>query len=611
MDKNNRIGKNLLLPIERIRNFSIIAHIDHGKSTLADRLMEICGAISKSDNAKQVLDDMDLEQERGITIKARAVSLSYLASDNQVYELNLIDTPGHVDFTYEVSRSLAACEGALLIIDASQGVEAQTIANAYLAIENDLEIIPVLNKIDLQSAEPERVKQQAENVLGLDMAKTVLISAKSGAGIDDVMEAIVKNLPPPKGDRNGKLKGLVFDSWYDNYRGVIILVRIFDGKVCVGDKIEMFSTGKSYDVLEVGLFTPGLKPVNSLVAGNVGYVVSNIRNVHDTKVGDTITHANARCDVPMPGYKEVKPMVYCGIFPINGEQYKDLKTGLDKLQLNDSSFRYEAENSLALGFGFRCGFLGLLHMEIIKERLEREYGLDLICTAPTVVYLVYDVKGQVHRVDNPAKLDDVGRYDKVEEPFYRATIMLPNEFIGAVLQLCEERRGRQVEMTSLEMERTMLVYELPLNEIVFDFFDRLKSVTKGYASLDYEFHGYRQAQLVKVDILINGENVDALSFICHNVKAYSMGKEIISRMKDLIPRQLYEVAIQAAIGNKVIARETVKALRKNVTAKCYGGDITRKRKLWNKQKEGKKKMKQVGRVSIPSNAFLAILRTGK
>lgn len=596
------------MPIENIRNFSIIAHIDHGKSTLADRLLEFTGTLSDREKQDQFLDKMDLERERGITIKAQAVRLNYRAGDGKDYVLNLIDTPGHVDFTYEVSRSLAACEGALLVVDASQGVEAQTLANVYLAIDNNLEVFPVLNKIDLPAADPDRVKQEIEDIIGIDAHDAVVASAKEGIGTRDILEQIVNKIPPPQGDVQQPLKALLFDSWYDQYQGVIILVRIIDGTLKKGDKILIMSTGSTYETLKVGVFSPVMREVSQLSAGEVGFVIAGIKEVKDAKVGDTVTHAYRPCSVPLSGFKEVKPMVFSGLYPIDTVQYEQLRDALAKLKLNDSSFSYEPETSLALGFGFRCGFLGLLHMEIIQERLEREFKLELITTAPTVVYRVHRVDGMVITIESANQLPPLQEINFVEEPFILASIHTPNEFVGGILALCEEKRGVQREIKYLTQTRVMIIYELPLNEVVLDFYDRLKSITKGYASLDYEQLDYRQSDLVRMNILINGEIVDALSLIIHKEKAYYRGRDLVSKMKELIPRQMFEVAIQAAIGSKIIARETVKAMRKDVLAKCYGGDITRKRKLLEKQKEGKKRMKNVGNVELPQEAFLAILR---
>ncbi len=591
-----------------IRNFSIIAHIDHGKSTLADRLLDETGALSDREKTAQFLDKMELERERGITIKAQAVRLNYKADDGQTYVLNLIDTPGHVDFSYEVSRSLTACEGAMLVVDATQGVEAQTLANVYLAIDEDLEIFPVLNKIDLPSAEPEAVKEEIEDIIGLDTSDTVVASAKEGIGIHDILESVVKKVPPPKGDVNAPLKALIFDSWYDPYQGVIILVRIVDGTLKKGDKIQLMANRKTHEVLKMGVFSPHPLEFASLAAGEVGFIIAGIKNLQDAKVGDTVTHLHNPTATPLPGFKEVKPMVFSGIYPIDTGEYDALRDALEKLSLNDSSFSFEPENSLALGFGFRCGFLGLLHMEIIQERLEREFGVELITTAPTVVYKVTTVKGELLKVESANKLPEVQFIDHIDEPFILASIHVPNEFVGVVLALCEEKRGIQREIKYLTANRVMVIYELPLNEIVLDFNDRLKSITRGYASFDYDHLDFRQSDLVRLNVLINGDLVDALSLIVHRDKAQYRGRDLVSKMKEFIPRQQFEVAIQAAIGNKVIARETVKALRKDVTAKCYGGDISRKRKLLEKQKEGKKRMKQVGNVELPQEAFLAILK---
>jgi len=596
------------MAISRLRNFSIIAHIDHGKSTLADRLLEYTGALSAREKQDQFLDKMDLERERGITIKAQTVRLNYRADDGNDYVLNLIDTPGHVDFTYEVSRSLAACEGGLLVVDASQGVEAQTLANVYLALDNNLEVFPVLNKIDLPAADPERVIQEIEEIIGIDAHDAVLASAKEGIGTHEILEEIVKKIPSPKGDPAAPLKALLFDSWYDQYQGVIILVRLFDGTLKKGDKIQLMSTNRSYEALKVGVFAPAMREVPALSAGEVGFVIAGIKDVADAKVGDTVTLLNRQCEQPLSGFKEVKPMVFSGLYPIDTAQYEQLRDALAKLKLNDSSFSYEPETSVALGFGYRCGFLGLLHMEIIQERLEREFGLDLITTAPTVVYKVHRVTGEVITIESANQLPEPQHVDYLEEPFILAHIHVPNEFVGGVLALCEEKRGVQREIKYLTPTRVMIIYEMPLNEIVLDFYDKLKSITKGYASLDYEHLDYRRSELVRMNIMINGEVVDALSLIIHRDKAYFRGRDLVSKMKELIPRQMFEVAIQAAIGNKIIARETVKAMRKDVLAKCYGGDITRKRKLLEKQKEGKKRMKNVGNVELPQEAFLAILK---
>jgi GTP-binding protein LepA len=591
-----------------IRNFSIIAHIDHGKSTLADRLLEYTGAITPRESREQILDAMDLERERGITIKAHTVTVRYKAEDGEEYLLNLIDTPGHVDFTYEVSRSLAACEGALLLVDASQGVEAQTIANANLAIENRLTIIPVINKVDLASADIDGTKRQIEDVLSLDTHDALLTSAKAGLGTKEVLEAIIKRIPAPRGDAEGPLKALVFDSWFDNYQGVTVLARVGDGEIRPDLKVRMTGTDKNFEILEVGIFTPKRMKTEKLSTGEVGYVVAGIKRVGDTRIGDTITETDRPTATPYPGYKEAKPMVFCGLYSTDADRYEDLRDALEKLRLNDSSFVYEPETSVALGFGFRCGFLGLLHMEIIQERLEREFALELISTTPTVVYKIRTTKGQTLYIDNPTKLPEPTSIQDFEEPYIKATLITPEAYVGNLLALCQERRGTQKGLTYLTPTRVMLIYEMPLSEIVLDFYDRLKSKTQGYASLDYEVIGYQPAELVKVDILLNGESVDALSFIVHRDKAALRGRQVAEKMKEYIPRQMFEVSIQAAIGNKILARETVGALKKNVTAKCYGGDITRKRKLWEKQKEGKKRMKQVGRVEVPQEAFLALLK---
>ncbi len=594
--------------LSRIRNFSIIAHIDHGKSTLADRFLELTGAVTAREARDQILDDMDLERERGITIKAHAVTTTYKAHDGHTYQLNLIDTPGHVDFTYEVSRSLAACEGALLLVDATQGVEAQTIANAYLAIANDLVILPVINKIDLASADIEGVKQQIEDVLGLDVEASLMVSAKRGIGIDELLNAVVERVPPPKGTLADPLKALIVDSWFDNYQGAIVLVRIFDGVVKPGMKIQLLSNKRIFEVSEVGIFSPKRTKTKKLQAGQVGYVVAGMKEVSDTKIGDTLTDASRPTDIPLPGYRDVKPLVFCGLYTTDNDDYVDLRDSLEKLRLNDTSFIYEPETSLALGFGFRCGFLGLLHMEIIRERLYREYGLELISTAPTVIYRVKTVKGELLTIDNPSKLPEPEQIETMEEPFIQATIIAPERYAGNIMSLCQERRGTQVSMQYLDTTRIILVYELPLNEMVLDFYDKLKSRTQGYASLDYELSDYRAADLVKLDLLLNGENIDALSFITHKDKALHRGRQLAEKMKEYIPKQMFEIAIQAAIGKRVIARETISAIKKDVTAKCYGGDITRKRKLWAKQKEGKKRMKQIGRVEVPQEAFLALLK---
>ena len=596
--------------VSAIRNFSIIAHIDHGKSTLADRFLELTGAITPREFREQILDDMELERERGITIKARAVTTSYKAHDGQTYQLNLIDTPGHVDFTYEVSRSLAACEGALLLVDATQGVEAQTIANVYLAMANDLLILPVINKIDLASADIEGVRKQIDEVLSLEVKEPLLVSAKQGIGVDEVLDAVVRLVPPPSGTVNASLKALVFDSWFDSYQGAIVLVRIINGAVKPGMTVKFMSTQRTFEVSEVGVFAPKRTKIRELTVGAVGYVVAGMRDVSDTKIGDTMTQADRPTETPLPGYREVKPMVFCGLYTLDHADYESLRDSLDKLRLNDSSFVYEPESSLALGFGFRCGFLGLLHMEIIRERLHREYDLALISTAPTVIYRVRTSNGDTLNIDNPANFPEPETIAATEEPFILATIFAPERYAGNIISLCQERRGIQKSMQYLDPTRIMLSYDLPLNEMVLDFYDKLKSRTQGYASLDYELANYRESELVKLDLLLNGETIDALSFITHKAKSASRGRQLVEKMKELIPRQMFEVAIQAAIGNRVIARETVSAIKKNVTAKCYGGDITRKRKLWEKQKEGKKRMKQLGRVEVPQEAFLALLKIG-
>jgi GTP-binding protein LepA len=589
------------------RNFSIIAHIDHGKTTLSDRILQLTGAVQKRDLEEQMLDDMDLERERGITIKARAVTLSYQANDGNEYRFNLIDTPGHVDFSYEVSRSLAACEGAVLVVDATQGVEAQTLANSYMAIDNDLTIMPVINKIDLPSADPERIREQIESVIGIDASDAILTSAKSGVGIPEILERIVRDIPPPVGDPDGPLRALLFDSWYDSYRGVMILVRVVDGEVRKGDRIKFISTGRTYEVTSMGVFSPKPREIDSLGVGDVGFIGANIKDLVQAKIGDTVTLADASPE-PLPGFVDVKPMVFAGIFPINTDEYSDLRDAMDKLKLNDASFTYEPESSTALGFGFRCGFLGLLHMEIVQERLEREFNLELITSAPGVRYRVTKTDGEVVEVENPQKMPEPQNIASVEEPFIEATIMTRDEFVGAILALATDRRGQQRKLEYVSADRVMIVYDMPLNEVILDFFDKLKSVSRGYASLDYQLLGYRKSELVKMDVLINGEPLDALSLIVHRDKAFPRGKVLVEKMKEFIPRQMFEVALQAAIGNRVIARETVKALRKNVIAKCYGGDITRKRKLLEKQKEGKKRMKRVGKVEIPQEAFLAVLK---
>ena len=592
---------------ERIRNFCIIAHIDHGKSTLADRILEYTGALTQREMKEQFLDNMDLEKERGITIKLQSVRLNYTSKAGEDYILNLIDTPGHVDFTYEVSRSLAACEGALLVVDAAQGIEAQTLANVYLALENDLEIIPVINKIDLPSAEPERVAEEIEEVIGLDASSAILCSAKDGTGIPEILEAIVEKVPAPKGSEDKPLQALIFDSHYDAYRGAISYVRIVEGKIFKGMNMKMMSSGKVFEVTEVGVFSPGVKQVDILKPGEVGFVAGSIKNVKDTRVGDTITDADNPAAAPLPGYKTAVPMVYCGLYPVDTSEYGSLRDALEKLKLNDASLLFEPENSTALGFGFRCGFLGLLHMEIVQERLEREYDMDLIVTAPSVIYEISLTDGSVIYIDNPAKMPPQGNIESMAEPFVDASIMVPTEYVGPVMELCQERRGTYLNMEYAAARRAVLHYELPLSEIIYDFFDQLKTRTKGYASLDYELKGYKQAKLVKLDILVNNEPVDALSCIVHQDKSYPRGRNLVGKLRKLIPRQMFEVPIQAAIGNKVIARETIKAMRKSVLDKCYGGDITRKRKLLEKQKEGKKRMKQVGNVEIPQDAFMAVL----
>jgi len=603
--KDNKGG--VWLKQERIRNFCIIAHIDHGKSTLADRIIEYTGTLTKREMVDQVLDTMDLERERGITIKLQSVRLSYKAQDGQEYILNLIDTPGHVDFSYEVSRSLAACEGAILVVDAAQGIEAQTLANVYLALEHDLEIIPVINKIDLPNADPERVKKEIEDLIGLDASEAILCSAKEGIGIPEILEAVVTKIPSPQGDENKPLQALIFDSHYDPYRGAISHLRVVEGTLRKGMNIQMMSTGKVFEVTEVGVFTPAMTQVEQLKPGEVGFLAASIKNVKDTRVGDTITSAENPASKPLPGYKKVTPMVFCGLYPIETNDYPDLRDALEKLKLNDASLLFEPETSTALGFGFRCGFLGLLHMEIIQERLEREYGLGLITTAPSVIYRVVKTNGEVVMVDNPANLPAPQNIEKLEEPYVEATMMVPTDFVGPVMELAQERRGTFINMEYLAQTRVMLKYELPLSEIVYDFFDQLKTRTRGYASLDYELKGYKESNLVKLDILVNNEVVDALSCIVHRDKAYTRGRALVTKLRSLIPRQMFEVPIQAAIGNKVIARETVKALRKSVLDKCYGGDVTRKKKLLEKQKEGKKRMKQVGSVEIPQEAFMAVL----
>ena len=596
------------MSLDHIRNFSIIAHIDHGKSTLADRLLEFTGAVSEREKTDQILDSMDLERERGITIKASPVCLRYLAKDGKEYKLNLIDTPGHVDFTYEVSRSLGACEGALLVVDAAQGVEAQTVANVHMALDHNLEVLPIINKIDLPSADPERVRKDIEDIIGLDASSAILASAKEGIGTQEILEGIIDHFPPPKGDVDAPLRALIIDSRFDPYHGAVVMMRIFDGAIRKGTKIRMMSSGRVFEVPRVGIYAPEPVEVAEMKAGEVGFLMAGIKEVKETRIGDTITADERPASEPLAGFKPMKPMVFSGLYPTEATEYQGLRDALEKLQLNDSSFTFEPETSQALGFGFRCGFLGLLHMDIVRERLEREFALRLITTAATVVYRVITTTGQTLLIDNPVKLPSESDIEQIEEPVIQATIHLPQEFLGGVLGICEEKRGSQKEIRYLGPKRVMLVYELPLNEIVVDFYDRLKSVSRGYASMDYEIAGYRPAELVKLDVRINGDVVDAMSMIVHRDKAYYRGRELVQRMRELIPRQLFEVVIQAAIGSRIIARESVKALRKNVTAKCYGGDITRKRKLLERQKEGKKRMKQVGKVEIPQEAFLAALK---
>jgi len=593
---------------EHIRNFSIVAHIDHGKSTLADRLLETTGTLTKREMEEQVLDNMDIEKERGITIKSQAARLIYKRDNGEEYIFNLIDTPGHVDFNYEVSRSLAACEGAILVVDATQGVQAQTLANCYLALDNNLEIAPVINKIDLPSARPEEIKKEIEDVIGIDASEAPMISAKTGLNIGDVLEYVVKNIPSPDGDEEAPLKALIFDSYYDSYKGVVCIVRVMDGKVKIGSKIKLMATNKFYDVTEVGVFTPGVLPIGELSAGDVGYITASIKNVRDARVGDTITEANRPTQKALVGYKPAIPMVYSGIFPVDGAKYDELREALEKLQINDAALNFEPETSMALGFGFRCGFLGLLHMEIIQERVEREFNLDIITTAPSVIYKVIKTDGQILEITNPTNLPPLTEVDYMEEPVVKASIITPKDYVGSVMELCQDRRGIYIDMEYIEETRAVVKYDIPLNEIIYDFFDTLKSRTKGYASLDYELKGYIRTQLVKLDILLNGEIVDALSMIVPEERAYHKGRGIVEKLKEAIPRQMFEVPIQAAIGGKIIARETVKAMRKDVLAKCYGGDISRKKKLLEKQKEGKKRMRQVGSVEVPQEAFMAILK---
>ena len=591
-----------------IRNFSIVAHIDHGKSTLADRLLEKTGTLTEREMEQQVLDTMELEKERGITIKSQAARLIYKRADGQEYILNLIDTPGHVDFTYEVSRSLAACEGAVLVVDATQGIQAQTLANCYLALDNDLEIVPVINKIDLPSARPDEIKQEIEDVIGIEAENAPLISAKTGLNIEDVLETIVENIPSPERDEEAPLKALIFDSYYDSYKGVVCYIRLKDGKIKSGTKIKFMSTGKVYEITEVGVFTPALMPVKELSAGEVGYITASIKNVRDARVGDTVTYADNPTKEPLSGYKPAIPMVYSGIYPVDGAKYEELKEALEKLQINDAALAFEPETSVALGFGFRCGFLGLLHMEIIQERIEREFNLDIITTAPSVIYKVIKTDGEKIELTNPTNLPPMTEIDYMEEPVVKASIIAPTEYTGAIMELCQERRGKYIDMQYIEETRVVINYDIPLNEIVYDFFDTLKSKTRGYASLDYELKGYEQSKLVKLDILLNGETVDALSMIVPESRAYHRGRAIAEKLKEIIPRHMFEVPIQAAVGSKIIARETVKAMRKDVLAKCYGGDISRKKKLLEKQKEGKKRMRQLGSVEVPQEAFMAVLK---
>ena len=605
MNKEDRLKRQ-----EKIRNFSIIAHIDHGKSTLADRILEQTNTLTKREMKNQLLDSMDLERERGITIKLNAIQLKYKAKDGEIYTFHLIDTPGHVDFTYEVSRSLAACEGAILVVDAAQGIEAQTLANVYLALDNDLEIVPVINKIDLPSADPERVRQEVEDIIGLDASDAVLASAKAGIGIEDILEQIVEKVPAPTGDPEAPLKALIFDSYYDAYRGVVVSIRVIDGTVKAGDKIRMMATGKEFEVTEVGVSNPKHTAVDELTVGDVGFLSAAIKHVGDTQVGDTVTNAKNGATEPLPGYRKLNPMVFCGLYPIDNTKYNDLREALEKLELNDSSLQFEPETSQALGFGFRCGFLGLLHMEIIQERIEREFNIDLITTAPSVIYEVNMTDGSSLKVDNPSDMPDPQKIEDVEEPYVKATMMSPNDYVGAIMELCQHKRGNFIDMQYLDETRVSIVYEMPFSEIVYDFFDQLKSNTKGYASFDYELIGYKPSKLVKMDILLNAEKVDALSFIVHRDFAYERGKVIVEKLKEIIPRQQFEVPIQAAIGQKIVARSTIKAMRKNVLAKCYGGDISRKRKLLEKQKEGKKRMKQVGSVESSSRGIYGRIKNG-
>jgi len=603
MNREDRLKRQ-----SKIRNFSIIAHIDHGKSTLADRILEKTKALSSREMKNQLLDSMDLERERGITIKLNSVQLKYQAKDGETYIFHLIDTPGHVDFTYEVSRSLAACEGAILVVDAAQGIEAQTLANVYLALDNDLEILPVINKIDLPSADPERVRNEIEEVIGLDASEAVLASAKAGIGIEDILEQVVKQVPAPTGDPDAPLKALIFDSLFDAYRGVIAYIRVVEGTVKAGDKIKMMATGKEFEVIEVGVFSPKAEVLDELTVGDVGFLTASIKNVGDTRVGDTITNAKNGATEPLPGYRKLNPMVYCGLYPIDSAKFNDLRDALEKLELNDSALQFEPETSQALGFGFRCGFLGLLHMEIIQERIEREFKIDLITTAPSVIYDVIMTDGTQLKIDNPSKMPDPQKIDHIEEPYVKATMMAPNDYVGAIMELCQQKRGIFLDMQYMDETRVNITYEIPLSEIVYDFFDQLKSNTKGYASFDYELIGYKASKLVKMDILLNNEKVDALSFIVHKDFSYERGKIIVEKLKELIPRQQFEVPVQAAIGQKIVARSTIKSMGKNVLAKCYGGDISRKRKLLEKQKEGKKRMKQVGSVEVPQEAFMAVLK---